>query len=93
MQNYRMDNQWDVELSFAEEDSITTACEARLIGNGAPDLSAHGESVRSLADRPAARIGEEVAAARALDALSRRLRAQADGEVEDAKLRPGYLIY
>ncbi|WP_035795610.1 dsRBD fold-containing protein [Kitasatospora mediocidica] len=87
-----MHNQWKVELSF-EEDGTVTACEARLVGVRAPSLNAHAESVRSAADRPANRIGEEVAASRALDTLSRKLHAQAHGDVEDASLRPDYLIY
>ncbi|GAA2747573.1 MULTISPECIES: dsRBD fold-containing protein [Kitasatospora] len=87
-----MHNQWDVELSF-EEDGTHTACEARLIGTGAPALTGRGESERSTGDRPVARIGEEVAAARALDELSRRLRTQATGDIQDESHRPGYLIY
>ncbi|MFB7474437.1 dsRBD fold-containing protein [Kitasatospora sp. NPDC059463] len=87
-----MHNQWDVELSF-EEDGVHTGCQARLTGARAPGLTAHGESTRSVDDRPLARIGEEVAASRALDALSRKLKAQADGEIEDEGHRPGYLIY
>ncbi|GAA4870531.1 dsRBD fold-containing protein [Kitasatospora terrestris] len=87
-----MHNQWDVELSF-EEDGTHTACEARLIGTGAPALTGRGAAERSAADRPVTRIGEEVAASRALDELSRRLRTQAGGDIDDAGLRPGYLIY
>ncbi|GAA1391380.1 DUF1876 domain-containing protein [Kitasatospora putterlickiae] len=87
-----MHNEWAVELSF-EEDGVHTGCQARLTGAWAPGLSAHGESTRSVDDRPLARIGEEVAASRALDALSRKLKAQADGEIEDEGHRPGYLIY
>lgn len=56
-----MHNQWDVELSF-DEDGVHTGCEARLTGARAPGLSARGEAVKSIDDRPLARIGEEVAA-------------------------------
>ncbi|MFE4519632.1 dsRBD fold-containing protein [Kitasatospora sp. NPDC056651] len=87
-----MHNQWDVELSF-EEDGVHTTCEARLTGARAPGLSAHGESVKSVEDRPLARIGEEVAASRALEELSRKLRTQATGEIDDEGRRPDYLIY
>ncbi|WP_354643686.1 dsRBD fold-containing protein [Kitasatospora camelliae] len=87
-----MQNHWDVELSF-EEDGTHTSCEARLIGQGAPGLSGHGASLRSLADRPAPRIGEELAAARALEELCRNLRSQANGDINDAAMRPGYLNY
>ncbi|MFJ6384222.1 dsRBD fold-containing protein [Kitasatospora sp. NPDC092039] len=87
-----MHNQWDVELSF-EEDGVHTTCEARLTGARAPGLSAHGESVKSAEDRPLARIGEEVAASRALEALSAKLRTQATGEIDDEGRRPDYLIY
>ncbi|MDH6131257.1 hypothetical protein P3T37_000626 [Kitasatospora sp. MAA4] len=87
-----MHNEWNIELSF-EEDGTTTACDARLVGVRAPALNAHAESVRSAADRPTDRIGEEVAASRALDMLARKLHAQADGDIEDASMRPAYLIY
>ncbi|MET8545983.1 dsRBD fold-containing protein [Kitasatospora sp. NPDC004799] len=87
-----MHNQWDVELSF-EEDGVHTTCEARLTGARAPGLSAHGESVKSAEDRPLARIGEEVAASRALAELSAKLRTQATGEIDDEGRRPDYLIY
>ncbi|MEV8093070.1 dsRBD fold-containing protein [Kitasatospora sp. NPDC085879] len=87
-----MHNQWDVELVFAE-DGVNTACDARLRGSHAPGLSGHGEAVKSRDDRPLARIGEEVAASRALDELSRKLRSVADGEIADEGHRPNYLIY
>ncbi|MEU3570650.1 dsRBD fold-containing protein [Kitasatospora sp. NPDC036755] len=87
-----MHNQWDVELSF-EEDGVHTACEARLTGARAPGLSARGESTKSADDRPLARIGEEVAASRALEELAHKLRTQATGEIDDEGHRPGYLIY
>ncbi|WP_441247921.1 dsRBD fold-containing protein [Kitasatospora sp. McL0602] len=87
-----MQNQWDVQLTF-EEDGVHTSCDARLAGARAPGLAGHGESVRSVADRPLARIGEEMAASRALDDLSARLRAQADGELADEGHRPAYLIF
>ncbi len=87
-----MHNQWDVELSF-EEDGVHTQCEARLVGARAPGLNAHGEAVRSADDRPLARIGEEMAASRALEELSRKLRTQVTGEIDDEGHRPAYLIY
>jgi hypothetical protein len=87
-----MHNQWDVELSF-EEDGTHTMCEARLMGERAPGLIGHGDSERSAVDRPVPRIGEEVAAARALEQLSHKLRAQASGDIEDEARRPIYLIY
>ncbi|WP_327069883.1 DUF1876 domain-containing protein [Kitasatospora sp. NBC_01250] len=87
-----MRNNWDVELSF-EEDGVNTRCDARLVGSRAPGLAGHGEAVRSSVDRPLARIGEEVAAWRALDDLSHKLRAQAAGEIDDEGRRPAYLVY
>ncbi|WP_371502091.1 DUF1876 domain-containing protein [Kitasatospora sp. NBC_00374] len=87
-----MQNQWDVQLSFSE-DGVQTVCEATLVGPQAPGLHGHGESTRSVDDRPLARIGEELAASRALEDLSHRLRSQADGEIADEGHRPAYLIY
>ncbi|MGF1429086.1 dsRBD fold-containing protein [Kitasatospora sp. LaBMicrA B282] len=92
MRNYRLDNQWDVELGF-EEDGTTTLCQARLIGDRAPAVLGRGEAQRSAVDRPAPRIGEELAAARALTALARQLRAQADGEIGEVNRNPAYPDY
>jgi hypothetical protein len=86
-----MQNQWDVRLTF-EEDGDRTVCEAVLVGTRAPELRARGESVRSLRDRPEPRIGEEVAASRALSSLQRRLMAQASGDIEDCTRRPARLF-
>ncbi|MFF7635479.1 dsRBD fold-containing protein [Kitasatospora sp. NPDC008050] len=80
MRNYRLDNQWDIELSF-EEDGTRTACSAWLAGERAPALHGQGAALRQTSDRPAYRIGEELAAARALHALARQLRVRADGEI------------
>ncbi|MDH6117520.1 dsRBD fold-containing protein [Kitasatospora sp. GAS204B] len=92
MRNYRLDNQWDVELSF-EEDGTTTACQARLVGDRAPAAHGYGQAQRNTADRPVYRLGEELAASRALRALAQQLRAQADGDIGDVNRRPAYPDY
>ncbi|MEV4556835.1 dsRBD fold-containing protein [Kitasatospora sp. NPDC049285] len=87
-----MHKQWDVRLSF-DEDGTHTSCQASLIGQGAPGLAGHGQAERSTQDRPVSRIGEELAAARALGALAEQLRDQAAGEVDRESHRVGYLMY
>ncbi|WP_329562542.1 dsRBD fold-containing protein [Kitasatospora sp. NBC_01266] len=92
MQNYRLDNQWDVELSF-EEDGTATACHARLVGDRAPGAQGYGQAERNRADRPAYRVGEELAASRALRALAQQLRAQAADDITDVNRAPAYPSY
>ncbi|MFF4649791.1 dsRBD fold-containing protein [Streptomyces sp. NPDC001380] len=87
-----MRHEWDVRLFF-DEDGRSTECEARLVGERAPGVVAHGAARCSDADRPETRIGKELAAARALNALARRMLAQASGDIEDALRHPVQLLH
>ena len=86
-----MRNQWDIKLAF-EEDGNRTACTASLSGKDAPALTGHGYSRRAPADQPDARIGEEVAAARACSNLAHELLEQAAGIIEARTETPAHLI-
>lgn len=87
-----MRHEWDVRLFF-DEDGRHTECEARLVGERAPGVAARGASTCSDRDRPEPRIGEELAAARALNSLARKMLAQASGDIEDEVRRPVHLLY
>jgi Domain of unknown function (DUF1876) len=85
-----MRNQWAIQLDF-EEDGKRTACVATLNGPGAPRLTGHGYSRRAPADQPDARIGEEVASARACSNLAHELLEQAAGIIESRSETPAHL--
>ena len=57
-------DEWSVSLSIAETDGQTRA-EARLVTSGGDQLAGHGQARRNPADREMARIGAQLAAARA----------------------------
>ena len=71
---------WPVEISLCEVDRETRA-EARLTEGVA--LVGHGLARCNPDDREVMRIGEEIAAARALSDLAHRLLSYAAGEIED----------
>jgi hypothetical protein len=65
-------DEWLVSLSIAETDGQTRA-EARLVMPGGDQLAGHGQARRNPADREVARIGAQIAAARALSDLAGQL--------------------
>jgi len=74
---------WLVSLSVAETDSQTRA-EARLAVPGGEQLAGHGLARRNPADREVARIGAQIAAARALSDLAGQLLHEAAAAIEDS---------
>ena len=66
---------WSVSLSVAETDGQTRA-EARLVMSDGAELAGHGQARRNPADREVARIGAQLAAARALSDLAGQLSAR-----------------
>lgn len=72
---------WTVELRF-EEDPDRTHAIAVLRTPAGRELRGHGQARRNPIDRPVARIGEEVAGARALSNLAHELLEYAAGEIE-----------
>jgi Rv2632c-like len=73
---------WSVSLSVAETDGQTRA-EARLVMSGGDQLVGHGQARRNPADREVARIGAQLAAARALSDLAGQLLHAAATAIED----------
>jgi hypothetical protein len=81
---------WPVSLSVAETDGETRA-EARLDMPDGNHLVGLGQARRNPADREIARIGAQIAAARAFaDLAGQLLHAAADG-IEDSTHRPAHL--
>ncbi|WP_267243828.1 DUF1876 domain-containing protein [Streptomyces sp. PR69] len=81
---------WNIDLSF-EEDGTRTACKASLSGPEAPAVQGMGVARRNPADTPDAKIGEELAAARACSELAHQLVGQAAADVESHTHRPADL--
>ncbi|MFE0054169.1 dsRBD fold-containing protein, partial [Streptomyces sp. NPDC059013] len=69
---------WNIDLSF-EEDGTRTACKASLSGPNAPGVEGKGIARRNPGDSPDAKIGEELAAARACSELAHELVGRAGG--------------
>ncbi|MER6999867.1 DUF1876 domain-containing protein [Streptomyces sp. NPDC000410] len=82
-----MTQHWSIDLSF-EEDGTRTACKASLSGPNAPGVQAMGVARRSPGDTPDAKIGEELAAARACSDLAHELVDRAAEDVESHTHRP-----
>ena len=74
---------WLVSLSVAETDGQTRA-EARLAMSGGDQLAGHGQAQRNPADREVARIGAQIASARALSDLAGQLLHAAATAIEDS---------
>jgi hypothetical protein len=72
---------WTLELRF-EEDTDRTHAVASVRTPAGAELRGHGQSRRNPIDQPIARIGEEVAGARALSNLAHELLEYAAGEIE-----------
>lgn len=73
-------DRWPVEISLREEDAKTLA-EAELT-RGGTGLIGHGLARRNPDDHEVTRIGEEVAAARALSDLAHQLLGEAAEQIE-----------
>jgi hypothetical protein len=74
---------WPVNLSVAETDGQTHA-EVRLVMPGGDQLVGHGQARRNPADQEVARIGAQIATARAFSDLAGRLLNVAATAVEDS---------
>jgi hypothetical protein len=78
-----MNDDWPVSLSIEEVDDQTGA-EARLVVPGGGQLVGHGLARRNPADREVARIGAQIAAARAFSDLAGQLLHEAARAIEDS---------
>ncbi|GAA1804003.1 DUF1876 domain-containing protein [Luedemannella flava] len=82
-----MTKTWTVEMRF-DEDADHCHAMAMVRTAGGQELRGHGSARRNPVDRPVARIGEEVAGARALSNLAHELLEYAASEIE-ANVRRG----
>lgn len=74
---------WQIDMEFLEDGDKTRAdCLLRLPDGAA--LRAHGRADRYPSDPSQQRVGEEIAAARALKDLTHQLLAKAGTEIEEA---------
>jgi hypothetical protein len=85
-----MNDEWSVSLSIAETDGQTRA-EALLVMSGGDQLAGHGQARRNPADREVARIGAQLAAARALSDLAGQLVHAAATAIEDVTHEQAHL--
>ncbi|KUJ65954.1 hypothetical protein ACZ90_41610 [Streptomyces albus subsp. albus] len=72
----------DIEMEFHEVNA-KTAADVRLRLHDGTQVKAHGTANRHPDDPAQQRVGEEIAAARALNDLSRQLLDKAGGDIEE----------
>jgi hypothetical protein len=78
---------WHIEVEFDEDDKNTRAALLLRLPDGT-ELRARGHSTRNPADQPHARIGGEIAAARALSDLTHQLLEKAATEISEVTHKP-----
>jgi hypothetical protein len=81
---------WGVEI-FIDEHGDTTRAEARLRTRDQTHLTGVGTAKRNPLDVDVPEIGDELAAARALDQLARKLLRAAAEDIEDVTHEPVHL--
>ncbi|WP_093777120.1 DUF1876 domain-containing protein [Streptomyces sp. yr375] len=82
---------WHVELEFEEDDRHTRAVALVRLPDGT-EVRAHGHASRHNVDANQPRVGEEIAAARALNEIAMNLLTKAHGEIDDASGRTSHSI-
>lgn len=78
---------WHIEVEFDEDDTHTRAVVLLRLSDGV-EFRAQGHAQRHPDDQPQTRIGEEIAAARALSDLTHQLLDKAAGEISEVTHRP-----
>ncbi|MFI6843063.1 DUF1876 domain-containing protein [Kitasatospora sp. NBC_00085] len=78
---------WHIEMEFREEGPRTAAAALLRLGDGS-ELRAHGYTSRHPSDPEQLRVGEEIAAARALNDLASQLLTKAHGEIQEVSPVP-----
>ncbi|MEU8571194.1 DUF1876 domain-containing protein [Streptomyces pathocidini] len=73
---------WHIDLEFREIDTKTEAAVMLRLHDGT-ELRAHGRANKHPDDPEQPRVGEEIAAARALNELARQLLTKAGVEIEE----------
>ena len=91
MYDSNLDNIWQVEIKFAEDD-IHTHATAHARTRGGETMTAYGDAYRNPKDASQPMVGEEIAAARALIALGTDLLQAASRQIEQATQRPVHLV-
>jgi hypothetical protein len=81
---------WHIEVEFTEDESHTTAASLVRLPDGT-EMRARGHAKRNPADPLQPRVGEEIAAARALSDLVHQLLEKAAGEIEQETHKPAHL--
>jgi hypothetical protein len=80
---------WHVEMDFRTIGSRTKSAALLRLPDGT-ELRAHGHATRNPDDPVQTRVGEELAAARALNDLARQLLGKASHEIEDVTKAPAH---
>ncbi|MCQ4042600.1 DUF1876 domain-containing protein [Streptantibioticus rubrisoli] len=81
---------WHIEMEFKEVEKETRAAAMVRLPDGT-EMRARGHATRHPHDAEQLRVGEEIAAARALNELSRELLHKAEGEIEQVTHREAHL--
>lgn len=82
--------EWQVDVRFQEDENRTDATATLRLPDGAV-FEAEGHARRNPADPVRPRIGEEIAAARALSGLVHQLLDRAADEIEEVTHQPAHL--
>jgi hypothetical protein len=80
---------WHIEMDFREDGARTKAAAMVRLPDGT-ELRSHGHANRNPSDPGQERVGEELAAARALNDLARQLLGKAAHEIEDVTHMPAH---
>ncbi|GAA4314409.1 DUF1876 domain-containing protein [Streptomyces venetus] len=83
---------WHVEMEFREDDQHTRAVALVRLPDGS-EVRAHGQASRHRTDVNQPRVGEEIAAARALNELAMQLLTKAHEEIDQASGRTSHPIH
>ena len=78
---------WHIDVEFDEDDTKTRAALLLRLPDGS-ELTARGHAMRNPSDQPEPRIGEEIAAARALSELTHQLLDKAAHEISESTHEP-----
>ncbi|GAA2259529.1 DUF1876 domain-containing protein [Streptomyces amakusaensis] len=80
---------WHIELEFREEGDSTRAAAMVRLADGT-EVRGHGHAQRHPSDSEQLRVGEEIAAARALMDISSQLLRKAHTEIDEASGRTSH---
>lgn len=82
---------WHVEMEFQEDAHRTRAAALVRLPDGS-EVRAHGYASRHPSDSRQARVGEEIAGARALNELAMQLLTKAHDEIDEASGRTSHAL-